>query len=99
MTTITSSGMPPEWVPGQGASLKPSWPKTANDALPVSGGRKFGEVPTAEVTAWLVARGVPGAGHDQGRSANSEHYATHLAKLRAAAGDAAVAAWLAEGPA
>jgi hypothetical protein len=92
---MSKIGAHPE-LDGSFAPVLPSHAKTQYDALPWPGGGKLGDVPPAEFTSRLVAWGIPGASHEQGREANAAAYARHLERLRAEAAQAAVNAFLAE---
>jgi hypothetical protein len=81
---------------GSIAWAEPSHAKTSHDALPWPDGRKLGDVPPGEFTPLLVKLGIPGTGHEHGRSANAEAYARHLERLRNEAAQAAENAFMAE---
>lgn len=79
------------------APVEPSRVTTPFDdlRLPLPDGRRVGDVD--RITSVLVELGIPGASHENGRAANVEAYADHLAKLHDEAGKRAVAQWLEQG--
>ncbi len=79
---------------GAGAPLEASTSRTPHDDLLLPNGKRVGDVGT-ELPAMLIALKVPGASHSAGRAANVESYAKHIATIREAAADTAVASWLA----
>jgi hypothetical protein len=68
----------------------------ATNALPLPGGGTVGEASAAELARKLVGAGVSGADHANGKQANSNAYALHIAKIRDEAGKAAVASWISQ---
>lgn len=81
---------------GAFAVAAPSHAKTQHDHLPFPGGRTLGAVPPAEFVSKLIAWGIPGASHEQGREGNARAFALHLERIRAEAGQRAINEWLAE---
>jgi hypothetical protein len=53
-------------------------------------GRTIVSLSNSEIANALIALGVPGAAHTEGRAANLEHYSKHLDQVRAREGDAIV---------
>ena len=72
----------------------PTYPTSPYDALPLPGGKTLGQTETGALTRFLVAAGVPGANHTNGRETNAKFYSEHLSRIQADAGKAAVASWL-----
>lgn len=76
----------------------PGNPPTYADALLLPGSpanRVFANVASDEIVRTLIAAGVPGISASNGRGANADLYIAYLNQLSKAAGDAAVATWLA----
>ncbi|QWG16125.1 hypothetical protein KMZ68_13835 [Bradyrhizobium sediminis] len=78
------------------APVQPSHAKTSHDGLPWPGGRTLGNVAPGEFTSALMAWGIPGASHANGRSANAEAYAKHIQRIRTEGAQAAENAFMAE---
>lgn len=68
----------------------------ALDNLRAPDGRRIGDLEHGEVYSILGGLGVEGFSHGQGRTDNIAAYARHLEKIADAAGQAAIAAWMAE---
>jgi hypothetical protein len=56
-------------------------------------GRRVDDVKPGELAAILIAAGVEGVTHEQGKNVTAQAYSDHLAKIRTAAGDRAEAEW------
>lgn len=96
MTTITNSATlnPGERIPGPPpAPAKYGWPKTPHDDLPLPGGKRLGQVDN--LARVLTELKIPGASHSEGREFNARMYAEHLERIAKAAGDKAMADWVA----
>ena len=75
------------------SELRQSYAKTVHDKLSFSGGRTIADVSDSELANACTAAGIPDA-HYNGRAANAEAFAKHLAAIGAKASDDAVMAWL-----
>jgi hypothetical protein len=87
MTKSTWSEKDQRLVPGTNA-------RTENDHLTLPGGKKPQELSSADLARVLLAAGIPGASHAQGREANLQAYANHLETMRKRAADNVVAEWI-----
>lgn len=85
-----------DWTPGAPARAPQSWARTPHDGLPLPhGGGLLGQTANGDLARTLIAAGVPGIDHGMGRGEIAEAYAKHLQGIHAAAGTAAVNAWIA----
>ena len=73
----------------QGATL------TGYDGLTLPGGKKANELSSADLARVLQGAGIPGVSAANGKTANMEIYSRFLGEIHKAAGDKAVADWLA----
>lgn len=88
-----------DFVPNSGIARAPSKtiPRTEHDHLPLPGGRKVGEVPSAELLRILAANNVAGVSAEHGRSKNIDLYALHVQRIRSEGATLALDTWLAAG--
>jgi hypothetical protein len=68
----------------------------ALDNLRIPDGRRIGDLSHGEVYAVLGGLGIDGFNHNLGRADAIAAYSRHLEKIAHAAGEAAIAAWMAE---
>lgn len=69
-----------------------SFSTTPHDDLRLPDGRKIGQVQDA--TSVLVALGIPGTSHENGRGANIDAYVGERERVRLKGADAAEREWL-----
>jgi hypothetical protein len=66
------------------------------DNLRIPDGRRIGDLSHGEVYAVLSGLGIDGFSHNLGRTDAIAAYSRHLEKIAHAAGEAAIAQWMAE---